>query len=163
MLFGGEFGTGRETKFLHFGDTWIFDFEKYSWTALPLKTHPPSRSGHRMAVCGKYVVCYGGYFDTGAQSRYMDDLWVFDWEGAAGWRRADWMSEFEGRPSARSGFVFVPHPEGLLLYGGYTQVRTKRGSMEGQVLDDLWLLRMDPADCQSMRWRRMKAGADAPR
>lgn len=112
-------------------------------------------------ICGRYVVLFGGFFDTGNQARYLDDLWIFDSEDLT-WCKVDWMSEYESRPSARSGFSFTPHPEGALLYGGYAQVKAKNGSMHGQVLNDLWLLRIDPEDLKSMRWKKLKLTPNAP-
>lgn len=161
VMFGGEFGTSKETKFLHFSDTWLFDFTTCSWRALNLKVHPPSRSGHRMSICGDYVVLFGGFFDAGTQARYLDDLWLFDIKTLS-WIKVDWMSEYEGRPAARSGFSFVPHPEGVLLYGGYTQFKSQKGLMQGQVLNDLWLLRMDPGDMHGIRWKKLKLTPNAP-
>lgn len=161
LMFGGEFGTSRETKFLHFSDTWIFDFASRTWRALTLKEHPASRSGHRMARWRDRVVLFGGFQDTGQATRYLDDLWFFSL-ATRQWRRVDWMNEYEGRPSARSGFSFVPHPEGVLLYGGYTQTRDKSGAIHGHSLNDLWLLRLDREDEQSVRWKKLKLGLGAP-
>lgn len=161
FMFGGEFGSSKETKFLHFSDTWLFDFGSYAWRALNLRDHPPSRSGHRLARHGRYIFLFGGYFDTGNQARYLDDLWIFDSE-ANTWQRVDWMNEYESRPCARSGFTFVSHPEGLLLYSGYAQLKNKAGSLQGQVMNDIWLLRFDGVDLKSLRWKKLKLTTNAP-
>lgn len=161
LMFGGEFGTSKETKFLHFSDTWIFNFENYSWRALKSKIHPSSRSGHRMVTIGDYVFLFGGFFDTGDQSRYLDDLWIFDPKELC-WIKVDWMNEYESRPSARSGFSLLPHPKGAILYGGYAQVREKNGSIRGQVFNDLWLLYLDQIDIKTTRWKKLKLSRDAP-
>lgn len=162
LIFGGEFGTSKETKFLHFGDTWIFDFATYTYRAIKMESHPPSRSGHRMAVHEHLVVLFGGFFDTSGQAKYLDDLWILDTRELRGWTRVDWMNEYESRPSARSGFSLVTHPEGVLLYGGYTQVKNKKGLMQGQTLNDLWLLRIDPSDLKTLRWKKLKLPPTAP-
>lgn len=162
LVFGGEFGTSKETKFLHFCDTWIFDFATYAWRTVKMETQPSSRSGHRMVVFGHFVVLFGGFFDTSGQAKYLDDLWILDTNELKGWTRVDWMNEYEGRPSARSGFSLVPHPEGALLYGGYSQIKNKKGSMQGHTLNDLWLLRIDQSDLKLLRWKKLKLTPNAP-
>lgn len=168
LLFGGEFGSSKETKFLHFGDTWIFDFVTSSWQALSLRDHPPSRSGHRLAAIDDCIFLFGGFQDVGSQAKYFDDLWIFD-ANQLTWQKVDWMSEWEGRPAARSGFTWIGLPPsseegegGILLYGGYAQVKDRRGNWQGQVMNDLWLLRMTGGDRRTLRWKKLKLTPGAP-
>lgn len=166
LLFGGEFGSSKETKFLHFGDTWIFDFGTNNWQVLSLRDHPPSRSGHRLAAIGDYIFLFGGFQDVGSQAKYFDDLWIFDTNQLT-WQKVDWMNEWESRPAARSGFTWIslpPHSDerGILLYGGYNQVKDRKGGWQGQVMNDLWLLRMTAGDCKTLRWKKLKLTPGAP-
>jgi len=41
----------------------------------------------------------------------------------------------------RSGFSFIPCPEGAILYGGYRKEYVKGTRPKGVPLDDAWLLR----------------------
>lgn len=164
LMFGGEFGSSKETKFLHYGDTWLFDGKDYTWRALNLSDHPSSRSGHRMARVGRFVFLYGGFHDTGKSTscRYLDDLWIFE-EDTERWRQVTWLNEYEARPAARSGFIWLAHPEGILLYGGYTQTKGKKGGeFQGITMNDLWLLRFDGNDIMNLRWKKLKLSPSAP-
>lgn len=164
LMFGGEFGTSKENKFLHFSDTWIYDFASHSWRSLSLKEHPSGRSGHRMILLqNRWIVLFGGFIDCGRSVRYLDDVWAFDCQEMT-WKPVTLANEYESRPAARSGFVFVPHAEGGLIYGGYCQVKGKSGSLSGKVLNDLWFLRTEEVSGStlSIRWKKLKLAPNAP-
>lgn len=40
----------------------------------------------------------------------------------------------------RSGFSFLPTPEGIILHGGYVKEYVKGKRVEGKALDDTWFL-----------------------
>lgn len=165
-VFGGEFGTSKETRFLHYRDFWALDPRTWTWEALPSQGLPPARSGHRMAVWGPHwAVLYGGFIDTnGSTTAYLEDLWLYHFPTRA-WRRVDWLNPELPRPSARSAFQLSASAEGLVLYGGYCQVKGRNGVPKGQVLNDLWLLRMPSPDGDlqlELRWERRKTGSTAP-
>lgn len=162
-VFGGEFGTSKETRFLHYRDFWSLDPATWTWESLPCTAPiPPARSGHRMAVWGDFIVLYGGFMDTTGNTTYMDDLWLYSFTSRS-WKKVDWMNVHTLKPSARSAFQFCPSDEGIVLYGGYCQVKGKSGVPKGQVLNDCWLLKMaDASNLELIRWEKRKTGSTAP-
>lgn len=160
-VFGGEFGTSKETRFLHYRDFWALDVQAGKWEPVKVAGQmPPSRSGHRMAVWREVAVMYGGFIDTSGNAIYLDDLWMYHFQTSA-WKKVDWLSVHAPSPTARSAFQFCACDDGILLYGGYCQVKGKSGIPKGQVLNDIWLLRMD-ADQTQIRWDKKKTGSTAP-
>ena len=55
-VFGGEFTSPNQERFLHHRDCWRFDLESNIWEAMPAKGGPSARSGHRMAICCVFIV-----------------------------------------------------------------------------------------------------------
>ena len=162
FLFGGEFGSSRETRFFHYKDFWMLDLKTFAWEELTstCKPLPSPRSGHRMAMWKHIAVMFGGFYDAGADTKYLDDLWLFDTR-AYQWTRVDWLNDPNTRPSPRSGFQLLPMEAGVLLYGGYCQVKGKGGVSEGVVLSDTWLLKLDADDLRKTRWEKRKISASA--
>ena len=74
---GGEFTSPNQEKFYHYRDLWRFELETNAWESLPSKTGPSARSGHRMIVHpnGKSLLMFGGFYDTGNEIRYYNDVW----------------------------------------------------------------------------------------
>lgn len=165
-VFGGEFGTSKETRFLHYRDFWALDTKTWSWEALPSHGLPPARSGHRMAVWGtEWAVLFGGFIDTNGTAVYLEDLWLYHFARRA-WCRVDWLNPELPHPTARSAFQLSACAEGVLLYGGYCQVKGRNGVPKGQVLNDLWLLKL-PSEPNGnlqleLRWDRRKTASTAP-
>lgn len=56
------------------------------------------------------------------------------------WRQVEGLDP-ERSPGARSGFSFIPCPEGAILHGGYRKDYVKGLRPKGVPLDDTWLLR----------------------
>ncbi|CAE6532416.1 unnamed protein product [Rhizoctonia solani] len=118
FLFGGEFSSLNQTTFHH--------------------TSPSARSGHRMALWKHYILLFGGFNDPGIKTKYFDDLWVFDTQLYT-WKQIE-FGPTARRPSARSGFSFLPATEGATLHGGYVKEYAKGKRVEGKALEDTWLL-----------------------
>ena len=74
----GEFVSPNETSFFHYKDFWSFDLGTNEWEKLEVKGRPSPRSGHRMAAYKNLIVLFGGFYDTARETKYYDDLWVFD-------------------------------------------------------------------------------------
>lgn len=53
-------------------------------------------------------------------------------------RPASWMLTY---PRPRSGFSFLPCPDGVILHGGYCKEYVKGKRPVGVMLDDTWLLK----------------------
>ncbi|KAH8915138.1 galactose oxidase, partial [Atractiella rhizophila] len=157
-LFGGEFASFNQTSFHHWRDLWSFDITSHAWERYETKIRPSARSGHRMAVWKQWIVLYGGFHDVGIRTNYLQDLWVWDTMEYK-WQQV-MFKETDRRPSARSGFSFLPCAEGVILHGGYCKEYSGKKAT-GIALDDTWLLRMD-ADLTQVKWEKRRRGGYSP-
>mgnify|MGYP004707070243 FL=1 len=158
LMFGGEFSSPKQSTFYHYGDTWILDADTKEWTKIDQRKGGPSaRSGHRMAVWKNFIVMHGGFRDLGSLTTYLSDLWVFDITTYK-WTAVEFPPNHP-IPDPRSGHSLIPYADGVVLYGGYTMTKARKGVQKGKVLTDCWLLKMKP-DPQGSRFeRRKKQGA----
>jgi len=92
-------------------------------------------------------------------------LWVWDTLEYR-WHQIE-IKEVDRKPCARSGFSFVPCPEGIILHGGYT--KTYEGKrVTGTALNDTWLLRVPlpneegSIDFRGLKWEKRKKVGYAP-
>ncbi|KAF9126155.1 hypothetical protein BGW39_006840 [Mortierella sp. 14UC] len=159
FLFGGEFASPNETQFFHYKDFWSMDMKTNAWEKLEVKPKPTARSGHRMTLWKNFLVMFGGFYDNYVDTRYYDDLWVFDTLEYK-WTKVELPDQMI-RPSARSGFSFIPCNEGVILYGGYCKEYTKGQRPKGVVHTDTWLLKMN-TDPKMIRWEKKKKSGSAP-
>ncbi|PVF93896.1 galactose oxidase [Serendipita vermifera] len=153
FLFGGEFSSLYQNSFHHYRDFWVFDIQTHLWDRIETKIRPSGRSGHRMAMWKHYILLFGGFIDPGVRTNYLQDLWVFDTQEYK-WQQVE-FKENERRPSPRSGFSFLPVPEGAILHGGYCKEYVKGKRPQGIALDDTWLLKMD-LDLKLVKWEKRK-------
>ncbi|KAH6892783.1 hypothetical protein BKA70DRAFT_1324114 [Coprinopsis sp. MPI-PUGE-AT-0042] len=140
FLFGGEFSSLHQNSFHHYGDFWCFDVTSHTWDRIETKVRPSARSGHRMAMWKHFVVLFGGFYDPGVTTRYLNDLWIFDTQEYV-WKQVEFR-ETELKPSPRSGFSFLPCAEGIILHGGYCKQYAKGKRPVGVMLEDTWLLKL---------------------
>ncbi|KAK0231789.1 galactose oxidase [Armillaria nabsnona] len=168
FLFGGEFSSLHQNTFHHYRDFWCFDITTHSWDRIDTKIRPSARSGHRMAIWKYYIILFGGFYDPGVTTRYLNDLWLFDTQEYK-WRQAE-FKDTEPRPSARSGFSFLSTPDGIVLHGGYCKEYVKGKRPIGIMLEDTWFLKMSletPAEGKStadplkLKWERRKRPSTA--
>ncbi|RDB18721.1 Kelch domain-containing protein 4 [Hypsizygus marmoreus] len=174
FLFGGEFSSLHQTTFHHYRDFWCFDITTHSWDRIDTKVRPSARSGHRMAAFKHYIVLFGGFYDPGITTRYLNDLWVFDTQEYK-WRQIE-FKETDNKPSPRSGFSFLSSPDGILLHGGYCKEYAKGKRPVGVMLEDTWFLHISitvPSaetttkskpthDTLTVKWERRKKPSYAP-
>lgn len=171
FLFGGEFSSLYQNTFHHYRDFWCFDISTHSWDRLDTKTKPSARSGHRMAMWKHYIVLFGGFYDPGHRTQYLNDTWVFDTQEYK-WRQIE-FKDIDRKPSPRSGFSFLSTPEGIVLHGGYCKEYSKGKRPIGVMLDDTWFLRMSletsqspsstvSSDPLSLKWEKRKKPSFAP-
>ncbi|EIW54679.1 galactose oxidase [Trametes versicolor FP-101664 SS1] len=169
-LFGGEFSSLYQNSFHHYRDFWCFDISTHTWERIETKVRPSARSGHRMAMWKHYIVLFGGFYDPGIKTNYLSDLWLFDTQEYK-WKQAE-FKDTERRPSPRSGFSFLPTPDGILLHGGYCKEYVKGQRPVGVMLDDTWFLRMtlssetpttgrSSADPLVLKWEKRKRPSTA--
>jgi hypothetical protein len=120
-----------------------------------------------MVVWKHYVILFGGFIDVGIKSKlpgafftlsvlcpanYLSDLWVFDTQELK-WKQIEYLDKDRApgcvlpsvldsaHPRPRSGFSFIPCPEGAILHGGFVKQYVKGVRSKGVPLDDTWLLR----------------------
>ncbi|KAL4791008.1 hypothetical protein BDV19DRAFT_371248 [Aspergillus venezuelensis] len=180
-LFGGEFSSPKQGTFYHYNDFWHLDPATREWTRIETKGKgPPARSGHRMTYYKNYIILFGGFQDTSQQTKYLQDLWIYDTS------KYTWfsppLSTASQKPDPRSSFSFLPHETGSVLYGGYSRVKVSTGvgnrpqkggaqrmTMKPMVHQDTWFLRITPpaSDAPSsalptVRWERRKKPANSP-
>jgi N-acetylneuraminic acid mutarotase len=155
-LFGGEFVSPNETSFFHYKDFWRFIIKESKWEQLRIKV-PPPRSGHRMVAYKHYIVLFGGFYDTFKETKYYDDLWIYDTQ------MGEWSSiPCDPKPEPRSGFQFLAFQDYMLLYGGYCKITAKGQKTTGMVYSDIWVLTINPKT-HSIKWeKKKKAGGFVP-
>lgn len=121
-----------------------------------------------MAIWKHYIVLFGGFYDPGVTTRYLNDLWLFDTQEYKWWQAE--FKDTEPRPSARSGFSFLSTSDGIVLHGGYCKEYVKGKRPIGIMLEDTWFLRMSlemPAQSKStadplkLKWERRKRPSTA--
>jgi N-acetylneuraminic acid mutarotase len=192
-LFGGEFSSPKQGTFYHYNDFWRLDPTNREWTRVETKgkaSSPPARSGHRMVSFKQYIILFGGFQDTSATTKYLNDLWIYDCVNFT-WHTPK-LQAARAVPDARSSFTLLPHDQGAVIYGGYSRVKAAAGGKQQQqgkgkksggggggpasrmvlkpkVHDDTWFLRIvpPPADQPSttlptVSWEKRKKPANAP-
>ncbi|KAL2870774.1 putative Kelch repeats protein [Aspergillus lucknowensis] len=180
-LFGGEFSSPKQGTFYHYNDFWHLDPSTREWTRIETKGKgPPARSGHRMTYYKNYVILFGGFQDTSQQTKYLQDLWIYDCS------KYTWFNPVlppaAQKPDPRSSFSLLPHESGAVLYGGYSRVKVSTGvgnkatkggpqrmTMRPMVHQDTWFLRIAPPAPEApsstpptIRWERRKKPANSP-
>ena len=181
-LFGGEFSSPKQGTFYHYNDFWRLEPSTREWTKIENKgKSPPARSGHRLIYHKNYIILFGGFQDTSSQTKYLQDLWIYDCQNFL-WHNPV-LPPATQKPDARSSFSFHPHDAGALLYGGYSRVKTnttisnkmKATSHAPKLVykpvihQDTWFLRISqpfadgPSNAPpSVRWERRKKPVNAP-
>ncbi|OJD37907.1 kelch repeats protein [Diplodia corticola] len=179
-LFGGEFSSPKQGTFYHYNDLWRLEPSSREWMRLESKGKgPPARSGHRMTYFKNYIILFGGFQDTSQQTRYLNDVWIYDTATYA-WHEPKLPSVGQ-RPDPRSSFSFLPSDAGAVLYGGYSRVKqaakgggsgkggpASRNVLKPVVHQDTWFLRIVPpaadasASLPKVHWERRKKAANPP-
>jgi N-acetylneuraminic acid mutarotase len=190
-LFGGEFSSPKQGTFYHYNDFWRLDPVSREWTRIEQKgkaSSPPARSGHRMVSFKQYIILFGGFQDTSATTKYLNDLWIYDCVNFT-WHTPK-LQAARAMPDARSSFTLLPHEQGAVIFGGYSRVKAAAGGkgqqqqgkkkgggggpasrmvLKPKVHDDTWFLRIvpPPADQPSttlptVSWEKRKKPANAP-
>eukprot|EP00877_Chromochloris_zofingiensis_P007071 jgi/Chrzof1/2617/Cz11g22180.t1 len=138
-VWGGEFSSPNQERFVHFRDLWRLSLSDYEWDQLPVKGGPSARSGHRMVLYKNKAILFGGFYDTGVDVKYYNDLWELSLTELT-WTCVG--SPSGACPPARSGCQMVVHGDVLYMYGGYSKTKDEEDAdMEfGKAHDDLWAL-----------------------
>ncbi|KAI8855053.1 hypothetical protein BC829DRAFT_438889 [Chytridium lagenaria] len=157
FLFGGEFVSPNQTTFFHYKDFWSLDLNTYAWRKLEVGKKPSPRSGHRQILWKNYIFVFGGFYDTGHEVRYLNDLHVFDIQECK-WQE---LVVPEPKPTKRSGFQLVLHNDTMVLYGGYAKEAVKGQKEKGVVYTDIWHMKLS-FQFDALRWERQKKAGFTP-
>lgn len=149
-IFGGEYASPSQSQFYHYKDLWVFYLKTKKWEKINATLGPTSRSGHRMVLCKKQLVVFGGYHDNGMDYKYYNDLHTFDLESRT-WRKIEPAGI---APSPRSGCQMLALPDGrILITGGYSKNKVKKDIDKGIVHSDAFLLVPDKHDTNGAKWK----------
>ncbi|MBE3047310.1 hypothetical protein IMZ48_33280 [Candidatus Bathyarchaeota archaeon] len=181
-LFGGEFSSPKQGTFHHDSDFWRLEPATREWTRIDIKGNTPvARSGHRMTYWKQYIILFGGFQDTSNQTKYLQDLWIFDTQNYVWYSPV--LPPAQLKPDARSSFSFLPHEQGAVLYGGYSRVKATvvankqaKGGAKGQrnvvkpmVHQDCFFVRLTlppensaPKTPPTVRWEKRKRPVNSP-
>ncbi|XP_071172959.1 kelch domain-containing protein 4-like [Mytilus edulis] len=154
-IFGGEFASPTQSQFYHYKELWVFHLKDKRWEKIRVPGSPSSRSGHRMVICKKQLIVFGGFHDNVRDYKYFNDAFAFNFETYS-WDKL----EVTGNPPApRSGFmmgVFQDIPKAV-VYGGYSKERIKKDVDKGTIHTDMFVLCACDAkkkdDSAPMKWR----------
>lgn len=175
-IFGGEFSNPSLSQYRHYRDLWRLDLEDMSWERIEIRGGPSARSGHRMCVANNRLIVFGGFFDTGFENQYLNDLCYIDLSlDQLIWTKVE-TSAVDVVPSRRSGFQWVVNGTDVILYGGYfkealkkakavTHKGKKKGGSaveesmvaQGMVLSDMYKL-----SAINMKWSKVKRNGYGP-
>lgn len=171
-LFGGEFSSPSQSQFYHYADLWKLAVRARRWEQLsPSGAQPAARSGHRMLACRGQLLLFGGFVDTGARCRYLQDLWQFStttgqWTQLLAAKGAPW-------PAPRSACLAMPLAGAfragggapcVLLQGGYVKEQVRKEVERGRVHVDAWTLQLiaDADGSVGARWTAVKPSGNRP-
>lgn len=125
-IYGGEFSNPSLSQYRHYRDLWRLSLDDMSWERIDIRGGPSSRSGHRMCVVDHKLVVFGGFFDTGFENKYLNDLHYIDLNAdELKWAKVE-TSAVDIVPSPRSGFQWIVSGTEVLLYGGYSREVDKK-------------------------------------
>ncbi|SZF02918.1 unnamed protein product [Blumeria hordei] len=134
-----------------------------------------------MTYFKNYIVLFGGFQDTSQNTKYLDDLWLYDTQNFI-WH-CPALPSSTPKPTARSSFSFLPHDAGAILFGGYSRTKATAGDKPGGkgfkptqktllrpvVHQDCFFLRIQQAgpnstakDSLVVRWERRKKPTNVP-
>ncbi|GMH39606.1 hypothetical protein BSKO_07504 [Bryopsis sp. KO-2023] len=141
LLYGGETSSGS-----FYDDLWQLrvEMDRWQWRVIKTRPKPPGRSGHAVAGCGTYLLCFGGHVSasgfSGVFSRthhYSSDLWLLDLTTGR------WI-KLKPQDEATPGERVCP----TLLKVGASRLMLFGGRDKMNVFSDTWWLEMDPGDSQ---------------
>lgn len=175
-IFGGEFSNPSLSQYRHYRDLWRLDIEDMSWERIDIRGGPTARSGHRMCVVDSKLLVFGGFFDTGLENKYLNDMHYVDLSlDELKWARVE-TSAVDLVPSPRSGFQWVVSEKEVLLYGGYCREAAQKAknishkgkkkggtaaeesmAARGVVLSDTYKL-----SSETMKWQKVKRSGYGP-
>uniref|UniRef100_A0A224XNU8 Kelch domain-containing protein 4 n=1 Tax=Panstrongylus lignarius TaxID=156445 RepID=A0A224XNU8_9HEMI len=156
-IFGGEFTTKSESQFYHYRDLWVLQLDTKQWTQIKASGGPSARSGHRMVLCKRHLIVFGGYHDNLQDCKYFNDVHAFNLDDRT-WTKIEPTGT---PPLPRSGCQMVATPEGkIIIWGGYSKSKAKKDLEIGICHTDMVLLSPEKGDSMGVKWKwsAIKAG-----
>ncbi|KAL2093671.1 hypothetical protein ACEWY4_010983 [Coilia grayii] len=160
-LFGGEFASPDGEQFYHYKDLWVLHLNPLKWEQIKAPGAPSGRSGHRMVLCKKQLLVFGGFHESTRDYIYYNDVHCFSLDSFS-WSR---LAPSGSGPAPRSACLMSPTPDhsGVIVYGGYSKVRAKKDVDKGTIHSDMFLLKREGKDDQEKwAWSRVSAGGVKP-
>ncbi|NXO83698.1 KLDC4 protein, partial [Sitta europaea] len=148
-IFGGEFASPNGEQFYHYKDLWVLHLATKTWEQIKAPGGPSGRSGHRMVVCKRQLIIFGGFHESARDFIYYNDVYTFNLDSFT-WSK---LAPAGLGPAPRSGCQMTPTPEGnIIIYGGYSKQRIKRDVDKGTLHTDMFLLKAEGAGKEEDRW-----------
>uniref|UniRef100_A0A0A9WEH8 Kelch domain-containing protein 4 n=1 Tax=Lygus hesperus TaxID=30085 RepID=A0A0A9WEH8_LYGHE len=149
-VFGGEFSTKSESQFYHYKDLWVLHLDNLSWERVMAGNGPSSRSGHRMVLCKRQILLFGGYHDNLRECKYYNDVYAFNLDDRV-WHK---LEPSGTAPCPRSGCQMAVTPEGkIVIWGGYSKSKVKKDLEAGVSYADMYLLSPEKGDTTGLKWK----------
>lgn len=160
-LFGGEFASPDGEQFYHYKDLWLLHLNPLKWEQIKAPGAPSGRSGHRMVLCKRQLLVFGGFHESTRDYIYYNDVHCFSLDSFS-WSR---LAPSGMGPCPRSACLMSPNPDhsGVIVYGGYSKSRAKKDVDKGTIHSDMFLLKRDGKDDQEKwAWSRVSPGGVKP-
>ncbi|XP_053127554.1 kelch domain-containing protein 4 isoform X1 [Hemicordylus capensis] len=156
-VFGGEFASPDGEQFYHYKDLWVLHLASKTWEQIKAPGGPSGRSGHRMAVCKRQLMVFGGFHESARDYIYYNDAYAFNLDTFT-WTK---LTPSGIAPSPRSGCQLAATPEGnVIVYGGYSKQRVKKDVDKGTLHADMFLLKAEGSD--KWAWVRLNPSGVKP-
>ncbi|MBN3306799.1 KLDC4 protein, partial [Amia calva] len=127
-VFGGEFASPDGEQFYHYKDLWVLHLATLTWEQIKATGAPTGRSGHRMVLCKRQLVVFGGFHESTRDYVYYNDVHAFNMDTFS-WSR---LTPSGTGPLPRSGCQMASTPDGaIIVYGGYSKVKAKKDVDKG--------------------------------
>ncbi|KAG9272044.1 kelch domain-containing protein 4 [Astyanax mexicanus] len=160
-LFGGEFASPDGEQFYHYKDLWVLHLNTHTWEQIKAPGAPSGRSGHRMVLCKKQLLVFGGFHESARDYIYYNDVHAFNLDTFT-WSR---ITPSGNGPSPRSACQMTPTQDGsgVIIYGGYSKSRAKKDVDKGIIHSDMFLLKREGKDeREKWSWSRVSPSGVKP-
>ncbi|KAG5848750.1 hypothetical protein ANANG_G00102740 [Anguilla anguilla] len=160
-VFGGEFASPDGEQFYHYKDLWVLHLSTLTWEQIRVSGAPSGRSGHRMVLCKRQLMVFGGFHESARDYVYYNDVHAFNLDTFT-WSR---LAASGSAPCPRSACQMTPVPDGsgVLIYGGYSKVKAKKDVDKGTIHSDMCLLKREGKDEQTKWvWSRVSPSGVKP-
>ncbi|XP_060741600.1 kelch domain-containing protein 4 isoform X2 [Tachysurus vachellii] len=157
-VFGGEFASPNGEQFYHYKDLWVLHLNTQTWEQIKAPGAPSGRSGHRMVLCKRQLIVFGGFHESIRDYIYYNDVHSFNLDTFT-WSR---LALSGSAPSPRSACQMTATPDsgGVIIYGGYSKSRAKKDVDKGTIHSDMFLMKKEEQEKWS--WSRVNPSGVKP-